>query len=75
MDFQSQFKSQIGGILGASKDKNGKWVTTGEIDLHLENARKQGSIMDLQWRQPDPKTRTLVFGMETPFPFGLSFGT
>ena len=75
LDFQSQFKSQIGGILGASKDKNGKWVTTGEIDLHLENARKQGSIIELQWRQPDPKTRTLVFGMETPFPFGLPFGT
>lgn len=72
---QPQFKSQIGGILGASKDDNGEWITTGEIDLHLENARRQGSIMDLQWRQPDPKTRTLVFAIETPFPFGLPFGT
>ena len=52
--------------MGASKDQNGDWVTTGEIDLHMENARRQGSIMDLKWQQPDPKTRTLVFGMETP---------
>ena len=75
VDFHPQFKSQIGGILGASKDQNGDWVTTGEIDLHMENARRQGSIMDLKWQQPDPKTRTLVFAIETPFPFGLPFGT
>ncbi len=72
---QPQFKSQIGGIIGASKDKSGEWVTTGEIDLHLENTRKQGGVIDLQWQQPNPQTRSLHFAIETPFPFGLPFGT
>jgi outer membrane protein assembly factor BamA len=31
--------------------------------------------MDLQWQQPDSKTRSLYFGLETPFPFGLPLGT
>jgi len=73
--FHPQFKSQIGGIIGASKGKDGKWLTTGEVDLHLENPRKEGTIMDLQWRQPNEQSRFLKLGYETPFPFGLPFGT
>ena len=48
IDFNPQFKSQIGGLLGASKGKNGEWITTGEIDLHLEKPRGKGSMMDLK---------------------------
>lgn len=73
--FQPQFKSQIGGILGGSKGKDGKWITTGEIDLHLENLQGEGTIMDLQWRQPNERSRFLKLAYETPFPFGLPFGT
>ncbi len=75
VDFHPQFKSQIGGILGASKGKDGKWITTGEVDLHLENPRGQGTIMDLEWRQPNARSRFLNFAYEVLFPFGLPFGT
>ena len=73
--FHPQFKSQMGGIIGASKGKDGKWLTTGEVDLHLENPRKEGTIMDLKWRQPDEQSRFLKLSYKTPYPFGLPFGT
>ena len=72
--FHPQFKSQMGGIIGASKGKDGKWLTTGEVDLHLENPRKEGTIMDLKWRQPDEQSRFLKLSYKTPYPFGLPFG-
>jgi len=75
IDFNPQFKSQVGGLLGASKGKDGEWITTGEIDLHLENPRRKGSMMDLKWQQPDAYTRILHFSLETPFAFSLPFGT
>ena len=74
VDFNPQFKSQIGGILGASRGKDGQWLTTGEIDLHLENSRRKGTIMDLRWKQPDASSRIMHFSLETPFPFGFPFG-
>ena len=74
MEIKPQFKSQIGGIIGSTKDEKGEWVTTGEIDLHLENTRKQGSLIDLKWSQPNPKSRTLFFAIETPLTFGFPFG-
>lgn len=75
IDFNPVFKSQIGGLLGASKGKDGEWITTGEIDMHLENPRKKGSILDLKWQQPDAYTRKLYFSLETPFLFNLPFGS
>jgi hypothetical protein len=75
VELHPQFKSQIGGILGVSKGKDGKWLTTGEVDLHLENPRKEGTIMDLNWRQPNDRSRFLNIAYEMPFPFGLPFGT
>jgi len=75
IDFNPVFKSQIGGLLGASKGKDGDWITTGEIDVHLENPRNKGSVMDLKWKQPDAFTRKLYFSLETPFLFSLPFGT
>jgi hypothetical protein len=75
IDFNPAFKSQIGGLLGASKGKDGDWVTTGEIDMHIENPRQKGSMMDLKWQQPDAFTRKLYFSLETPFLFSLPFGT
>ena len=74
VDFNPQFKSQIGGILGASRGKDGQWLTTGEIDLHLENSRRKGRIMDVRWKQPDASSRIMYFSLETPFPFGFPFG-
>tara|TARA_B110000467_G_scaffold161853_1_gene183796 strand:- start:966 stop:2228 length:1263 start_codon:yes stop_codon:yes gene_type:complete len=75
IDFNPVFKSQIGGLLGASKGKDGRWITTGEIDIHLENPRQKGSILDLKWQQPDNYTRKLYFSLETPFLFTLPFGS
>jgi|TARA_B110000263_G_scaffold169956_1_gene148057 hypothetical protein len=75
VDFNPVFKSQIGGLLGASKGKEGEWISTGEIDIHLENPREKGSILDLKWQQPDANTRKLYFSIETPFLFSLPFGT
>ena len=74
INFHPQFKSQIGGILGASKGTDGKWLTTGEVDLHLENPRGKGTISDLEWRQPNDQSRFLNIAYEIPFPFGLPFG-
>jgi len=74
VEFNPQFKSQIGGILGASKGKDGKWITTGEVDLHLENPRGLGTILDLKWQQPNAQSRALNLTHEIPFPFGLPFG-
>ena len=34
VDFHPQFKSEISGIIGASKGNDGKWITTGEFDIH-----------------------------------------
>lgn len=75
INFNPQFKSQIGGILGASKRKNGHWVTTGQLDLHLENPRRKGLILDLNWQQVDAYSRKFHFSINNPFLFDLPFGT
>ncbi len=74
VDFHPQFKSEISGIIGASKGSDGKWITTGEFDIHLENSRKRGTALDVEWRQPNAKSRYLNFAYETPFMFSLPLG-
>ena len=74
VDFHPQFKSEISGIIGASKGNDGKWITTGEFNIHLENSRKQGTSMDVEWRQPTSKSRYMNFAYETPFLFSLPLG-
>ncbi len=69
------FKSHIGGVLGASRDNRGKWIATGEFDLRLENIRNRGNILDLVWRQPDARSRLINFSYETPNIFALPLGT
>lgn len=69
------FKSHIGGILGASRDNKGQWITTGELDLHLENFREKGNIVDLLWRQPDSQSRLIELTVEFPILFNLPFGS
>ena len=75
IEFDPIFKSHAGGIIGASRDKNGEWIATGEFDLRLENIRNQGSILDLSWRQPDSRSRFLNISYETPNLLTLPIGT
>jgi len=42
--------------------------------IHLENSRKQGTSMDVEWRQPTSKSRYMNFAYETPFLFSLPLG-
>ncbi len=72
--YYPQFKSEISGIIGTSKGNDGKWITTGEFDIHLENPRKQGTSMAVEWRQPNAKSRYLNFMYDTPFLFSLPLG-
>lgn len=74
VDFHPQFKSEISGIIGASKGNDGKWITTGEFDIHLENSREQGASMDVEWRQPTAESRYMKYAYETPFLFNLPLG-
>ncbi len=74
VDFHPQFKSEISGIIGASKGNDGKWIKTGEFDIHLENSLKQGTSMDVEWRQPTAKSRYMNFSYERPFLFSLPLG-
>ena len=74
VDFHPQFKSEISGIIGASKGNDGKWIKTGEFDIHLENSWKQGTSMDVEWRQPTAKSRYMNFSYERPFLFSLPLG-
>ena len=75
MNVNPIFKSHLGGILGASRDNKGEWVTTGQLDLHLENMRNKGNIIDLFWRQPDAKSRLIDIAIEVPALLNLPFGS
>ena len=75
INLNPNFKSHLGGLLGASRDNKGKWITTGEFDLRLENIRNRGNSLDLVWRQPDARSRFINFSYETPNLISLPFGS
>lgn len=64
----TQRASRFDGIIGFLPDEEtGKILITGDVTLHLENALKQGEIIDLNWRKLQTNTQDLNFEAVAPF--------
>lgn len=60
--------SRFDGIVGFLPDENtGDLLITGDVALHLENALRQGEIIDLNWRRLQTNTQDLDASMVLPF--------
>ena len=62
--------NRFDGIVGFLPDQNGKILVTGDVQLHLENALKQGELLDVSWRKL--QTNTQDFKVEAIAPFVLN---
>ena len=68
--------SSINGILGVLPDPvTGKVNFTGDLDLRLRNALRQGEAIDLNWRSLKDKTQDLKARFNYPYLFRTPFGT
>ena len=75
--FIDQKKSnQFDGVLGVmpSNNKDGKTIVTGELRMRLLSAFNRGELIDLNWKQPQPKTQDLKLKFSFPFLFKSPFG-
>lgn len=68
--------SSFDGIIGFLPDNaTGDILITGDVKLHLENALKQGEVVDLNWRKLQTNTQELNVEVISPFilnsPFSL----
>lgn len=68
--------SSFDGIIGFLPDNiSGDILITGDVKLHLENALKQGEVVDLNWRKLQTNTQELNLELISPFilnsPFSL----
>ncbi len=68
--------SQVDGIIGILPDnqKTGKVIVTGDIRLRLVSSFGRGELLDLNWKQPQPKTQDLKIKANYPFVFSTPFG-
>ena len=68
--------SQIDGIIGILPDneKTGKVQVTGDLRIRLLSSFGQGELLDLNWKQPQPKTQDLKVRLNYPFIFSTPFG-
>lgn len=72
--------SQADGVLGIlpNEQKGGKVNVTGEIRLRLISPFGRGEQVELNWKQPAPKTQDLKTRINYPFllstPFGIELG-
>jgi outer membrane protein assembly factor BamA len=67
--------SRFDGIIGfLPDDKTGKLLITGDVALHLENALKQGEIIDLNWRKLQSNTQDLEAKAVLPYVFNSPLG-
>jgi len=67
------FASHFSGIIGLTQDNDG-WQTTGQLDLHLENAWKSAGTIDINWRRKDELSQTVGLAIEEPHPLALPVG-
>lgn len=62
--------SRFDGIVGfLPDDATGEILITGDVTLHLENALKQGEIIELNWRKLQTNTQDLYAEAVLPFVF------
>ena len=68
--------SQVDGIIGILPDnkETGKVIVTGDIRLRLVSSFGRGELLDLNWKQPQPKTQDLKVKANYPFVFNTPFG-
>ncbi len=68
--------SQADGVLGVlpSDEKGGKLNLSGDIRLRLISAFGRGEQLELNWKQPQPKTQDLKTRLNYPFLFSTPFG-
>ena len=68
--------SQLDGIIGVNPDNsgNGKVNITGDVHVKLFSAFGYGELLDLNWKQPLPKTQDLQVRFNYPFLFSTPFG-
>ncbi|MEQ9188091.1 MAG: BamA/TamA family outer membrane protein [Cryomorphaceae bacterium] len=66
--------SNFDGIVGFLPDPaDGSILITGDVKLHLENALRQGEIVDLNWRKLQTNTQELNLMLVTPFVLNSGF--
>jgi outer membrane protein assembly factor BamA len=70
--------SRFDGIIGFLPDQNtGDLLITGDAQIHLENALKQGEEIEVNWRKLQTNTQQFDAGLVTPFvlnsPVSLDF--
>ncbi len=68
--------SQVDGIIGILPDnkETGKVQVTGDLRIRLLSSFGQGELLDLNWKQPQPKTQDLKVKVNYPFIFSSPFG-
>lgn len=66
--------SNFDGIVGFLPDPvDGSILITGDVKLHLENALRQGEIVDLNWRKLQTNTQELNLMLVTPYVLNSGF--
>ncbi|MEZ4721217.1 MAG: POTRA domain-containing protein [Flavobacteriales bacterium] len=64
----SKRASRFDGIVGFLPDeKTGEILITGDASLHLENALKNGEVIDINWRKLQTNTQDLYAEVVVPF--------
>jgi len=68
--------SQVDGIIGIlpDDDETGKVKVTGDLRIRLLSSFGKGELLDLNWKQPAPKTQDLKVRVNYPFIFSTPFG-
>lgn len=74
VNFHSLFASYMSGVVGVSRDSNGKWKGRGELEMRLENLWGTAGISELRWKRPNDKSQLILIFYEEPFTFGLPLG-
>ncbi|NQV52263.1 MAG: BamA/TamA family outer membrane protein [Flavobacteriales bacterium] len=66
--------SNFDGIVGFLPDpSDGSVLITGDVKLHLENALRQGEVVDLNWRKLQSNTQELNVMLITPYVLNSGF--
>ncbi len=66
--------SNFDGIVGFLPDpSDGSVLITGDVKLHLENALRQGEVVDLNWRKLQTNTQELNVMLITPYVLNSGF--
>lgn len=68
--------SQLDGVIGVLPDaaNKGKVNLSGDVRLRLQSAFGRGELIDLNWKQPAPKTQDLKLKLNNPFLFSSPIG-